>query len=336
MFISWGEFISLKNIYKAWIDFSTNKKNKKDVIIFKMNLENEIISIHNDLVSGLYKHGPYTTFKVFDPKKRIINKATVRDRVVHRLLYNYLLPVFDKTWLDCSFSCRPGFGQHLSIDKVKKAIGQVTRNYNREYLYVKCDIKKFFDNIDHNILYKLICRKVYEPNMRHLLTEVISSYRCGLLRIGIPIGNLTSQVFANIYLHELDMYAKHELKLRYYYRYADDFVFLINSKSEAEEMVKKFINFLKDNLGLELHPNKIIIRPARQGIDWLGKLLMPGHSLLRYSTTRRMIRNIKNKVNSGMTASELKATTASYNGLLAGTARRKIEEQVRQALAFYR
>ncbi len=332
----WEEFTSLENVYKAWVDFSGNKKNKSDVINFKMNLEDEILKIHFDLVAGSYTHGSYATFTIYDPKKRVIHKATVRDRVVHRLMYNYFLPIFNRLWLDCSFSCRPGFGQHISIEKVKKAIGRVTRNYNRDFICVKCDIRKFFDNIDHHILYKLICLRIYEPKMRKLVGGIINSYKCGLGPVGIPIGNLTSQIFANIYLHELDIFAKHELKLRHYYRYADDFIFLMDTNGKAEEVVVKFRNFLADHLKMEMHPNKIIIRKASWGIDWLGKVLMNGYSLLRLSTARRMMVNIKRKVNDGATADELKPTVASYNGLLLGTARRKRDEQIRHALAFYR
>lgn len=336
MFQSWANFISLENIYQAWKDFSANKKNKRDVINFKMNLEEEILRIHSDLKNNKYQHGSYTKFKVWDPKERMIHKAEVHDRLIHRLLYNYLIPSFNRHWLDCSFSCRPGFGQHHSVEKVRKSILKATANYNKECWVVKCDIKKFFDHINHDILFKLVCRKIFDPSIRGLIWKVIDSFSCGSEGVGIPIGNLTSQIFANVYLHELDLYAKHNLKIRHYFRYADDFLFLTETKKDAECIVEKFKIFLTDNLKLTVHPNKIIIRQASSGIDWLGKILLPGYILLRSSTKRRMMIKIKKRVESCFEAENLQAVVGSYNGLLLGTARKTVDRQIAQAVAFNR
>ena len=314
--MNWEEFISLKNIYKAWVDFSGNKKNKSDVINFKMNLEDEILSIRHDLAAGTYKHGPYTTFTVYDPKKRVIHKAMVRDRVVHRLLYNYLLSIFNGHWLDCSFACRPGFGQHLSINKVKRAIGKVTRNYSRECLCVKCDIKKFFDNIDHNILYKLICRKIYEPNTRQLVGEIINSFKCNLDPVGIPIGNLTSQIFANIYLHEIDQFITKTFGLQYYIRYADDVVIIARSKIFLESIISIIQNFLENRLQLNLHPKKIVLRKWHQGIDFLGYVIFPYYTILRTKTKRRMFKRANKK------------NFSSYSGILQHCRSQKLQTKL--------
>jgi len=332
----WDELILLKNIFTTWQDFSAGKIHKHDVVEFKMNLEEELLGIHFDLKNNCYQHSSYQTFKVYDPKERIIRKATVRDRVVHRLLYNYALPIFNRQWLSCSFSCRPGFGQHLSIKKVKKAIEIVTGNYSKRYFAVKCDIQKFFDNIDHQILFSLICREIYESHLRDLFFKVIDSYYLRQKGTGLPIGNLTSQIFANIYLHELDLFAKHILKLRYYYRYADDFIFLVPDEKTGQEFVIKFGDFLINKLKLNLHPRKVIIRQTDWGVDWLGKILLPGYILLRSSTKKRMMKNIKNGVIANFDQRSLNGMLASYGGLLKGTARKNIDEQITQTLVFYR
>jgi len=336
MFQSWTEFISLENIYRAWKDFSVNKKNKFDTINFKMNLEEEILKIQFELINNTYRHGSYTKFKVWDPKERVIHKAEVRDRLVHRILYNCLMSVFNRHWLDCSFSCRPNFGQHRSIEKVRKTLLKATSNYTRECFVVKCDIKKFFNHIDHEILYKLICREVSDLRICRLIRENISSFHSGEQAVGLPIGNLTSQIFANVYLHELDVFAKHELKMRYYYRYADDFIFLTADKIAARAFVEEFKFFLGYNLKLTLHPDKIIMRRADLGIDWLGKILLPEYVLLRATTKRRMISKIKQKVGLCSEDEKMRALIGSYNGLLKGTARKKADKQIAQAIAFNR
>lgn len=336
MFQSWNDFISLENIYRAWKDFSVNKKSKPDTINFKMNLEDEILKILADLINNKYQHGSYTKFKVWDPKERVIHKAEVRDRLIHRLLYNYLMPILNRHWLDCSFSCRPGFGQHRSIEKVRKTLLQASSNYTKECLVVKCDIKKFFDHIDHYILYKLICREVSNPQIRQLVWEIINSFYSGEQGVGVPIGNLTSQIFANVYLHELDLFAKHSLKMRHYFRYADDFIFTTEAGKEAEGAIEKFKLFLTDDLRLTMHPHKIIIRRASSGIDWLGKILLPGYILLRSSTKRRMMARIRERVEICLEMDDLKATLGSYSGLLYGTARKRVDEQIAQAVAFNR
>ncbi len=329
------ELITLENIYEAWKDFSKGKTNKNDVIKFKMNLEDELLKLYSDLKNKRYKHGAYSSFIVNEPKQRVINKALVRDRVVHRLLYNYLLSRFNRTWLDCSYSCRPGFGQHLAIEKARLGIMKFSGNYSRESWVIKCDIKKFFDNIDQNILYSLICEKVDDGDIRRIIKEILESYFCKKRGVGIPIGNLTSQIFANVYMHQLDLFAKHEMKLRFYYRYADDFMFLVKTRQEGLEVVEKIKIFLQNKLRLEMHPQKIVIRPAHQGIDWLGKIILPGVTLLRSGTRKRMIKNIKYQVQNGLDLEKLKSVVASYNGLLKGTPRKAINSKILQAVAFY-
>lgn len=329
--LRFDDIVTLENIYKAWTDFRTGKTKKKDVQCFTFNLEEELIELFENLKSGNYIHGKYECFIVNDPKRRIIHKATVRDRIVHRLTYNALIPIFNRQWMDCSFSCRPGFGQHKSLNSVRKGLGQATRNWSKDCWALKCDIQKYFDSIDHDLLLNLLSRKVKDNKIQQILHKIICSFAttggCGL-----PIGNLTSQVFANIYLHELDRFMKHTVKQHWYYRYADDMLVLCQSKDEANAVLEKIENFLQQELRLHLHPSKTILRKSVWGIDWLGRVILPGHEVLRPSTRRRMIRNVENTVGYDYVSSKL----ASYNGLLKGSARRSIDNFLIQTLALER
>lgn len=291
--------------------------------MFAANLEDELLSIMNDLSFGRYVHGLYYRFIVHDPKRRIIHKATVRDRVVHRLIYNALLLMFHRRWLDCSFSCRPGFGQHRSIETAQKFLRQATKNWSDESWILKCDIRKFFDSVDQQILLNLLTRQVHDPQLLGLLTTIVHSFHV-TAHCGLPIGNLTSQLFANLYLHELDRYMKHELKRRWYVRYADDFIVIGADRDDLQSVLQSVDRFMQESLKLTLHPNKIFFRKSSWGIDWLGHVLLPGYQILRPSTKKRMLRKAK-----GGTLD----TLVSYHGLLKGTARRTIDQQLLQTFA---
>ncbi len=325
------EAITIENIYDAWIDFSAGKQKKEDVMVFESNLENELVSIANDLQTGRYTHSPYSRFVVHDPKRRIVHKATVRDRVVHRILYNSLMPVFHPRWLNCSFSCRPGFGQHRSVEAVRMGLRQATRNRTRECFTLKVDVKRYFDSMDHGILLSLLSRRVTDDRWMHLLDTIIGSF-CVDQGTGVPIGNLTSQLFANVYLHELDWFVKHELRHHWYYRYADDMLFLCETKDEIKRVLTAIGTFLSSRLSVHLHPNKTIIRKNSWGVDWLGRVLLPGHEVLRPSTQRRMLRRVDECAVKD-DSHRLFASLASFNGLLNGTARRKLDERLLQTMA---
>lgn len=327
------DIVTLENVFKAWKDFSTGKRDKKDVQIFEAHLEDELIDLQQDLERRHYVHGAYERFIVHEPKRRVIHKATVRDRVVHRLLYNALMPDFHNRWLDCSFSCRPGFGQHKSIEAVRKALKQATQNWSRECWVLKVDVRRFFDSVDHEVLCALLERRTHDLDTRKLLRQVVESFSTAH-GCGLPIGNLTSQLFANVYLHELDWHVKHACKCRWYSRYADDMLFLCGSKEEVIARLDVVSRFLETRLRLALHPNKIILRKSSWGIDWLGHVILPGHEVLRPSTRRRMMRKVASM--QGQEHGGIRASLASYNGLLQGTARRAIDEELLQLAALDR
>jgi len=239
---------------------------------FQYNLEAELFNLYNDLNQGTYKHGTYKKFIVNDNKKREISVSYIRDRVAHRLVYDYLVPIYDKTSIYDLWSCRKDKGLLACIQRTQKFM----RSYTYSYVW-RADIKKFFDHIDHTILLRIINRKVKDPVAFNLLKNIINSYGSTATspNVGIPIGNLTSQIFSNIYLNELDRYVKHTLKPQDYLRYGDDFLLFEKDKECLENMKFKTKDFLTQNLKLQLHASNNIIVKAKHGLKFLGVEIWP-------------------------------------------------------------
>lgn len=298
--MQYSQLISIENIFQAWKEFRRGKRNKKDVQIFERKLEDNLFNLHQKLKSKIYRHGTYSEFYVNDPKRRNIHKAKVEDRIVHHLLYKFLYQIFDRTFTFDSYSCRLEKGTHRAIKRLEKFTGTVSKNYSRDCWALKLDIKKFFESVDHDILKDLIRRKVFDRDMLLLINKVINSFcscHSGLDPEsknckGIPLGNLTSQVFANIYLNKLDQFVKHKLKVKYYLRYADDFVILSPNRTHLSQYVDAIEQFLKDSLKLELHPKKIIIRKLSWGVDFCGYIVLPHYILPRTKTKRRIFKKV--------------------------------------------
>ena len=257
--------LSLSNIWKCWFEYKKGKKIGREFLIFQDKLEANIQSIHADLNFGEYRHGEYRTFTVRDNKKREISVAEIRDRVVHRLVYNYLVPIFDKTFIYDAWSCRKGKGLLGSIERAQS----FTNSYPNCFIW-RADIRKFFDNVDREILFKLIERKIKDKKALRIIGEIIESYPCG-----ISIGNLTSQIFSNIYLNELDRYIKHEIKPLAYVRYGDDFIVLRELKYESINDKSQITDFLKQNLRLDIHTENNQIFKAKHGLKFLGCVIYP-------------------------------------------------------------
>ena len=285
-------FSSLTNLFDAWNEFKRGKRKKKDVSQFELYLEENLFKLHNELRSKTYKHNSYEDFYVCDPKRRHIHKACVRDRVMHQALFRVLYKAFDKHFIYDSYSSRNDKGTHRGISRLNDAIRKVSKNWNKTVWVLKCDVRKFFDSIDHDILSELIIQKVDDEDILWLIDIIFTSFEKEKGK-GLPLGNVTSQLFANIYLNELDQFAKHTLKARYYFRYCDDFVIVHNDRIFLENVIKRIERFLKNNLQLELHPNKVKIRKASQGVDFLGYVILPHAIVLRTKTKRRILRKIK-------------------------------------------
>ncbi len=285
------DIISLDNLLASWKEFRNGKRSRKDVQDFEHNLMRNILQLHEDLETRSYKHSEYVVFKISDPKPRVIHKATVRDRLLHHALYRILYPFFDNKFIFDSYSCRVNKGTHAALDRFRRFSFKVSKNNTRTVWVLKCDIKKFFASIDHKILISIIKDSISDKDTIWILSEVINSFDLGIGK-GIPLGNLTSQLFANIYMDRFDKFVKHVLKVKYYIRYADDFVFMSYNKKIFEELLPKIKEFLWENLHLELHEEKTLLKTVASGIDFLGWVHFPDHKVLRTTTKRRMFRNI--------------------------------------------
>lgn len=318
------KIISLDNLFSAWDIFKSDKRQKRDVQEFEWKLEENIFELHRELTSKKYRHGPYTSFYLQDPKQRHIHKARVRDRILHHAMFTVLNPVFEETFIASSFSCRIGKGTHKGVDAIAKFGRKVSRNGFEPCLALKCDMKKFFGSVDHDVLLRAIKKRIRDNDALWLVEEVVESYTSPnsnlFERKGLPIGNLTSQLFANIYLNVFDHFVKQELGVKHYARYTDDFAVVSASEGYLKNLLPRISSFLKDELLLELHPKKVSIRKYRQGFDFLGYVVLPHHRVLRTKTRQRIVRKLKQRIaehRQGLVTKEtLEQSLQSYLGVL--------------------
>ncbi len=285
---TFDEIISVENLLAAWKEFVRGKRKRADVQEFQLWLMEHILSLHTDLHNHIYHHGPYQHFKISDPKPRDIHKATVRDRLLHHAVYRMLHPFFHKRFIADSFSCQLEKGTHRAMNRFRSFAYQVSKNHTKTCWVLKCDIRKFFASIDHDILKTTLSRSVTNHNTLWLLGAIISSFNSGAYGKGLPLGNLTSQLFVNVYMNEFDRFIKHELKVKHYIRYADDFVLLSQDRDYLVSLIPLISDFLYKKLSLQLHPDKVCIKTLASGIDFLGWVHFPTHRVLRTATRRRM------------------------------------------------
>ncbi|OGG54671.1 hypothetical protein A2764_01290 [Candidatus Kaiserbacteria bacterium RIFCSPHIGHO2_01_FULL_55_79] len=331
------DIISVENLLAAWREFVRGKRKKEDVQEFQYCLMDNIIALHRDLAAETYKHGSYEAFKISDPKPRDIHKALVRDRLLHHALYRKLYPFFDRTFIADSYSCRKGKGTHRAMNRFRQFAYKVSKNHTRTCWVLKCDVRKFFASIDHAVLNDIVCRYIPDKRIVALITEVVGSFRSEHTPclshptgrdkqesqtplIGLPLGNLTSQLLVNIYMNEFDQFVKHMLKVTYYVRYADDFVFLSASRPDLDALLPCIRGFLTTRLRLALHPDKVFIKTYASSVDFLGWVHFPDHRVLRTATKRRMMRNLDDDT--------FDARVESYRGLLGHGNARKLITQV--------
>jgi retron-type reverse transcriptase len=311
-----NDIISVENLLLAWKEFKQGKTKKDDVQEFEIRLMDNILSLHNDLKNKMYAHGGYKYFVVNDPKRRDIHKASVRDRLLHHALYRKLYPFFDTTFIADSYSCRGNKGTHRAMRRFDLFARKESNNHTKNVWVLKCDIRKFFASINHGILLGILRERIEDEDILKLLENIICSFDSGVKGEGIPLGNLTSQLLVNIYMNEFDQYVKHILKVKYYIRYADDFVFMLKDRSYLEELCQKIEDFLTQELRLSLHPDKVFIKTLASGVDFLGWVHFPKHKVLRTTTKKRMLRKVNEK------------NVTSYLGLLAHGNGYKIQEDI--------
>lgn len=257
-------------------------------MVFERRLEDNLFAIREELLFGLYQHSRYERFTIHDPKERTIHKAIIKDRVVHQAIVNIIEPLFERGFIFDSFSCRVEKGTHAAVRRLRMFLHRASQNDTKTVYALKCDVRKFFDSVNHLVLLELLAKRIEDPATIRVLKNIISSFSV-LPHTGIPLGNLTSQLFANIYLHELDWFVKQKLRVRYYVRYCDDFIMLSLSKTEAVVLIEQVDAFLQERLKVQLHPNKVHVRTWTQGVDFLGHVLLPRATILRPTTARRVI-----------------------------------------------
>ncbi|MBN1271890.1 MAG: group II intron reverse transcriptase domain-containing protein [Candidatus Aminicenantes bacterium] len=291
---------SFENLLKAAQKAQRGKRFKSSTAVFNLNLEKELLKLQDELRDFSYKHGGYRDFFVFDPKQRLISAAPYRDRVVHHAICNVIEPIFDKTFIHDSYACRKDKGSHAALNRYTQ--------YSRKNTFVlKCDIQKYFQSIDHKILMEYIKRKIKCQRTIRLIGEIINTradknfpfYFPGddlftpiNRKKGIPIGNLTSQFFANVYLNRFDHHIKEDLKCRYYIRYVDDFVIFSDSKDHLNNIKEKIEDYLTQ-LRLKLHPNKSRVFHTDEGVNFLGFKIFPTHRILKKQNILYMRRRLK-------------------------------------------
>lgn len=269
-----------------------HKTYKNDVINFEMNLENNIINIINQLKKQTYRLGKYFTFKVYEPKEREIKALPYKDRIVHQwYVEEFIKPYLVPRFISNSFACITDKGTHKAVEEVQSQMRIFKRNFG-DFWVLKCDIKKFFYSINPRILFKLMQKYISDKPLLHLTQILIFNGPINNTQVGIPIGNYTSQFFANIYLNELDQYIKRTLKLKYYTRYMDDFIILLKTKQECKDVKNKIEEFIHNNLQLELN-DKSKYYPYKMGVNFCGYRIFTTHRLLRLSSKKKIKKNVK-------------------------------------------
>lgn len=334
-----AQMTGLESLFDSWRLFKSGKSQRRDVQEFGRHVEKNIFRLNRELVSKRYKHSPYESFFIHDPKVRHIRKACVRDRLVHQAAYTALVRIYEPKFIHHVYSSRIGKGTHKAVNVLRGMAGKVSQNFTRPCWSLKCDIRRFYDTVDHEILLGILKRTIRDQDAAWLIQEIIESFHVeGTPGKGLPIGNLTSQIFTNIYLNEFDQFVKHVLRVKHYIRFADDLVLLVPHKREPTELLPKLKDFLLDRLKLELHPKKIVIRPLHQGIDFLGYVTLPHHRVLRTKTRRRMKRKLTERLRqyqSGeISDGSMNQTLQSYLGMLSHADTYELQQEMKNVFSW--
>jgi len=338
-----NQIVSPENLLISWDEFKKGKRYKPDVLDFEWNLEENIFKLHGELIDRSYKHSDYVSFFINDPKRRHIHKASVRDRVLHHAVFKILNPVFEPSFIHTSFSCRINKGTHKATITLSKMLTKVSKNNTNKCFVLKCDIKKFFDTVNQEILKNIISKRVKDKDTLWLLDRIIEGYSTKfstlLDRRGIPIGNLTSQLFANVYMNELDQFVKHVLKVKHYVRCTDDFVIVHGDVKYLKNLISQIAIFLKNELDISLHSRKVTINKAGRGVDFLGYVILPNHKAVRTKTKNRAFKKLKLKVkdtkNDKISEDLLEQTLNSYLGVFSHANTYKLSEEFKNQYWFW-
>ena len=322
------KYLTYENLMKAHLLSRKGKNYKNEVILFNLKQEEYIRWLYEQLKNGTYKHGGYRIFYIQYPKKRKIEASRYIDRIVHRwIVDSFLNRYFISQFINTSYACIKNRGMHKASIDVQNAMKHCKRIWQNYYV-LKMDIRKYFQNIDKDILMKILKRKVKEEKLLNLLEKIVYS-NSG--KKGLPIGNYTSQIFANIYLNEVDQYIKHKLKIKYYFRYMDDSVIFVKTKDEAIQTLDKIRDFLKVNLELELN-DKTQIFKSKQGINFCGYKINEYRLKLRErgkKAIKKKVKYLKEEVKKGnISSKEASRFICGHLGYMKYANTRNLEEKL--------
>jgi retron-type reverse transcriptase len=329
---------TLEELAVAYFDCRKHKRNTPSALGFEQDLERNLIQLQDDLMDGSYKPGRSICFVVTRPKPREVWAADFRDRVVHHLLYNRVAPRFYASFIADTCACIPGRGTLYAAQRLEAKVRSATQNWTKPLWYLKCDLANFFVAIDKTVLHQQIAARVTEPWWLSLAETILFhdprlDYELRgspeLLALvpphkrlanhpasrGLPIGNLSSQFFANIYLDALDQHVKHRVRARHYIRYVDDFVLLHESPQWLNAALADINAFLPGVLHANLNPTKTILQPVARGIDFVGHVIKPWNTRTRRRTVRQAINRVAR-----IDAADVFASANSYFGLLGQSA----------------
>lgn len=338
------EIYTYKKLYIAYLDCRKSKRNSPSALQFEAGLEKNLQVLLDELRSGRYEPGESICFVVREPMPREIFAAGFRDRIVHHLLVNELLPAGERAFIHDSYACRKGKGTHRAVKRLRKFI-KIGQSGTKELYYVQLDISGFFMSINKTILIwladalidkqkksalwkeevKLLAGKIirHDPSKNFRINSPAEFFklipgRKSLFRQppgkGLPIGNYTSQFFANLYLNELDQFIKRSLKCRHYIRYVDDFILLSPSRQQLKDWMKEIDNFTRLCLDLKINGRKIRMQNVKKGLDFLGYFIKPDYALARKSVVVRFKKKIHDKKADEINDLSFKAMISSYFG----------------------
>ena len=329
------QVVDYDNLYRAYLNARLCKRYRYEVLNFSAHLEDNLVKLQKELIDRTYTLGKYREFYIYEPKKRLIMAQPFKDRVVQWAIYQVLNPVFAQGYIMDSYACIKERGTHKAVKRLHYWLRQVGKKPEK-YYFLKLDISKYFYRIDHDVLMGILKRKIRDDDMVFLLDKIVNSSETNfglppgkspgevkrsdrVSEKGMPVGNLSSQMFANLYLNELDQYCKRMLGIHFYVRYMDDVIILHQDKDQLHEWKRIIDTFLKEKLQLDLN-EKTCIRPITLGVEFCGYKIWNTHIKLRKSTALKMKRNLKKlqkEYAAGeVTVEEAKQTISSYLGIL--------------------
>lgn len=303
--------ITLHEVFDAYFDCRRAKRNTDEQLNFEISLEKNLIDLYDDIRGRNYRPGPSIVFVVLHPKPREVWAAQFRDRVVHHIIYKRLAPTYHRLFIADTYACIPGRGVHAGVQKAEHYARQLTSNYQRDAWYIKADVANFFCSIDRRTLWQQIEHTLVDDDIFSLVHQILTAdlRESAILRSspermakvpfhkslwnapankGLPIGNLTSQFFANVYLDEMDRYAKRTIGFPRYVRYVDDIIVFDNDLDFLRDGIGNVDAYIQKHLSLSFHPQKTIHGRIKQGFDFLGFYCLPGRRYLRRSTRHRI------------------------------------------------